>query len=972
MFFHRWRKPAQRSRKESASASNPRASGNRLLFVEPLERRNLLATLVGVTSSGQLATFDSNNPDTIISTVPINGLQPGEVILASDIRPSTGQLYLLGSSHRLYTMDTGGVEASIVGSFLVPISGTGVGMDFNPVTDQLRVVTEFGENIRLNPNTGAVIDFDPLTPGTQADIDLTPGANVVAIAYSNNTAGSGATTLYGIDSVTNSIVRIGGVGGNPSPNIGTVTTIGSMGVDTTNLASFDIGPDGTAYASLVRPDGAGTQLYRVSLTNGRASFVDDIGAGESIVGLAVTEGGQATTGRFQFSQSTYTANESAGQATITITRTGGTTGAAFVTFMTNGGTATPNVDYIPVTQTIAFNNGESRATVTITILNDAIAEGTETVTFRLSNPSSGTTLGTPSNATLTIIDGTQQAQSQFRFQQATLTVDEGAPASIIVSRTGDSTQPASVQFSTANGTATAGIDYISVNQLLQFNPGETTQTITISTLDDAVPEGDETVRLQLSNPSTGATLGNPSSATLTIRDDSQGTGQSVFRFSQANYSADEGTTATIMVSRTGDTQNPASIMVQTVGGTATPGADYISTGEMLQFNIGETIKSLVITILPDSIIEGSETVIMTLTNPSTGDTIGSPGTATLTIRDTDQGGGGQSQFRFTQTLYVADEGTTTFVTINRTGNTSQTASVTFVTGGGTATPGVDYTPVTQTVVFGFGETLKNVPIAIAGDGIPEGDESVGLQLFSPSPGNSLGAPSTATLTIRDGGGGVPLNPVQSYIQQVYHDLLRRDVDPEALGYWTRYLTSGGSRFGFGFTVANSVEYRVVYIRDLFQKYIGRQPDSVVVGGYLQLLALGGNFDHIQARILGASEYSQRKGGGSNLGYLQAIYADVLGRPVNEFDKAFFRPLFAANLTRQQIALTLLQTREADQLRVTELFRGLLRREPDIGGVSSFTDALQRGARDEQVVASIVASDEYFNRATQSNLLNVGF
>lgn len=1085
MLLHRWRKPAQRDRKEPGSgAHSPRSRPG----VEALESRNLLATLVGITGSGQVVDFDSDNPDVVTSSVPLTGILPGEFILASDVRPATGQLYMIGSSHRLYTMSPGGSQASVVGGFLVPITGNGVGMDFNPLTDQIRVVTDLGENLRLNPNSGAVIDFDPFVPGTQADLDLPPGFRVVAIAYSNNTANAGAVTLYGIDSGSNSLVRIGGANGVPSPNIGTVTTIGSMGINTTDLSSFDIADDGTAYATLVLPDGAGTQLFRISLTTGRATSISAVGTGESITAMAVSDSTPSVSGRIQFSQSAYTVNEGTGLASIAISRVGGNLGPATVTFSTVGGTATPGVDYVPVTQTVTFGNGESRATATINILTDGVAEGSETVLLQLSNPVGGTPLGTPSNATLTILDQSQGGQSQFQFQTANFTAVEGSPASIVITRTGTTTQAGSVQLSTANGTATAGVDYVSLSQLVNFTAGQTVATATIATLTDTLTEGAETVRLTLTNPTTGDSLGNPSTATLTIQDGSQGNGQSVFRFSQASYtanegttatitisrtgdtqnpgsvmfqtvggtatpgadyvttvqtvqfnvgetiktvaisvladstsegaetvtmtltnpgtgdtigtpgtatltitdgsqgtgqsifrftqaaySADEGTTATISISRTGDTQNPASVMFQTVGGTATAGADYIATTETVQFNVGETAKTVSITVLPDSTVEGSETVTMTLSGPSNSDTIGTPGTATLTIRDTDQGGGGgQSQFRFTQTAYVADEGTTALVSVSRTGATTQSASVTFTTGGGSAQPGVDYVPVTQIVTFGAGETLKTVSIAIAPDATAEVDESVGLQLSSPSAGSSLVTPSTSTLTIRDAGGVTPLNPTQAYIQQVYHDLLRRDVDPEGLAYWTHYLTSGGTRFGFGLTIANSVEYRVIYIRDLFQRLIGRQPDSVVVGGYLQLLAIGGTFDQIEARILGASEYAARKGGGSNLGYLQAIYADVLGRGVSEFDKVVWRPLFAANLTHQQIALTLMSTREADQVRVSQLFRDLLHREPDIAGVTAFTDAMQRGARDEAVIASIVASDEYYNRATQNNLLNAGF
>src|SRR5262249_26691779 len=92
-------------------------------------------------------------------------------------------------------------------------------------------------------------------------------------------------------------------------------------------------------------------------------------------------------------------------------------------------------------------------------------------------------------------------------------------ATITVTRTGGSNVPVSVNYATSNGTATAGSDYTATSGTLNFGVGETSKTFTIPILDDTAVENPETVTLTLSNPTGGATLGSPATATLTINSD---------------------------------------------------------------------------------------------------------------------------------------------------------------------------------------------------------------------------------------------------------------------------------------------------------------------------------------------------------------------------------------------------------------------------------------------------------------------
>jgi Calx-beta domain/Subtilase family len=218
---------------------------------------------------------------------------------------------------------------------------------------------------------------------------------------------------------------------------------------------------------------------------------------------------------FAFSSASYSVNEADGSATVTINRTGLTTGSDSVNFATANGTATAGSDYTAVDQTVSFAAGETTKTVVVPITDDSLIEGNETVQLSLSTPSTGATLGSPSSATLTIVDNDRA----FAFSSAGYSVGEGdGTATVTINRTGLTTGSDSVHFAMVNGTAKAGSDFRNVSQTVSFAPGETSKTISVPITNDKVHEANETVSLTLSGPSLGAVLGSPSTATLTIVD----------------------------------------------------------------------------------------------------------------------------------------------------------------------------------------------------------------------------------------------------------------------------------------------------------------------------------------------------------------------------------------------------------------------------------------------------------------------
>lgn len=243
------------------------------------------AELVYTSTGNSIARFDTSTPTTVAS-VGITGLQPGESIIGIDRRPANGLIYGIGSTNRLYTLDPISGAATHVGAAGgFGLNGNNFGIDFNPIPDRLRLVSDNEQNIRINPNDGTLA-------GT--DASLNPAGSIVAAAYTNNFAGATQTTLYGIDYASGNLVLIGSPNGTPnSPNSGIVTVVGSLGLGMNLLPQigFDIsGTSGIAYAviSLVVAQGRSlldgvtitqTQLYTINLNSGTATLVGTVGNG---------------------------------------------------------------------------------------------------------------------------------------------------------------------------------------------------------------------------------------------------------------------------------------------------------------------------------------------------------------------------------------------------------------------------------------------------------------------------------------------------------------------------------------------------------------------------------------------------------------------------------------------------------------------------------------------------------------------
>ncbi len=227
--------------------------------------------IFGLTNLQQLVTFDSQSR-TVMSTTSLSGFSiGGEFMIGIDVRPATGELFGLSNQNNLYRINAASGVASQVGGTLTPGPGGAYRMlDFNPTVDRIRIMGSDGTNLRVNPDTGAVLVDGSLAFAT-GDANEGDAPQIVNAAYTNSVAGATTTTLYTIDAFNDILAT------QVPPNNGTQNTIGPIGSDiasSSGFTGFDIsGSSGAAYLvgnSLLGGGLAVNTLYSVNLTTGQA------------------------------------------------------------------------------------------------------------------------------------------------------------------------------------------------------------------------------------------------------------------------------------------------------------------------------------------------------------------------------------------------------------------------------------------------------------------------------------------------------------------------------------------------------------------------------------------------------------------------------------------------------------------------------------------------------------------------------
>ena len=624
-----------------------------------------------------------------------------------------------------------GISVSLATGSRIFIGGAGADQNIimNNGAGGVRVsgsgLAEIAEN-SIHNNTGLGIDLgaagvvdanDPLDADTSSGNNLQNHPDILSAIRSG-----GTTTILGslssAASATYTIRFFASPSADPTGFGEGETYLGSVSITTNALGngSFNLTTTGALVGSFVT----------ATATTGGGDTSEFSNA------LAVTSPGEVL-----FAPAAYPAGES-GTVTLTVQRVNGSAGAVSVNWATSNGTA-GGTDFTAASGVLNFANGETSKTIAVTILPDTIDEAAETFNVTLSGPGGGVTLGSPAVATVTITDDDPPPAldiSDASMPEGDLGI---VPLSFNVTLSAASEQTVSVDFSSSNGTATAGSDFNALGGTITFSPGQQFKTVAIPIIGDTAIELDETFTVTLANP-LNATIAT-GTATGTITNDDGAPAITI-----NDVAVIEGNTGTTTALFTATLSGPATATVtvnwSTSDGTATAGTDYESGSGSLSFAPGETSKTIAVTIDGDVLVENNETFLVNLAGP-----------ANATLGDA-QGGGTIADDDGTPAISVNDpavvEGVAAIFTVMLAPASTLPVSVTWTTSDGSALTGSDYTGGTATLNFAPGETSKTVSIPTVNDGVAETSEQFTMTLSAPS-GAMIGD-ATATATIIDDDG----------------------------------------------------------------------------------------------------------------------------------------------------------------------------------------------------------------------------
>ena len=421
--------------------------------------------------------------------------------------------------------------------------------------------------------------------------------------------------------------------------------------------------------------------------------------------------------------------------TFTIARSGSTAAALTVRYAV-GGTATNGADYQAIPATVTIPAGQSSAAMLVTPIADAASEGPETVVLTLV-ADAAYTIGTPAAATVTIAD---EVPVVVTIVATRPTTDESGEVLGIftVTRTGSSAAALLVSF-TVGGTATGGLDYLDIGTSVTLPAGQASVQIGVRAFGDSLVEGAETVVVSLVD---GAAydLGSPASATVTIADGPVPVVTVVATDAQAAEAGPDPGAFTI--SRSGGSGSPLQVTF-TIGGTAASGVDYVAIPATAVIPAGQSSVNVTVTPIVDSLVEGGETVVLTLLDGANYD-LGQATSATVTIVDA-----ALPEVTVVATdAQAAEPGTNTGTfTISRTGPTASALEVNLAVGG-SATAGADYQAIPATVTIPAGQSSTTVLVTPINDATTEGAETVVLTI-SAGASYTVGLPANATVSIAD-------------------------------------------------------------------------------------------------------------------------------------------------------------------------------------------------------------------------------
>ncbi len=205
-----------------------------------------------------------------------------------------------------------------------------------------------------------------------------------------------------------------------------------------------------------------------------------------------------------------------------------------------------------------------------------------------------------------------------------------------------------------------------------------------------------------------------------------------------------------------------------------------------------------------------------------------------------------------------------------------------------------------------------------------------------------------------------------FVNGLYHDILHRTPAPTEVTAWVNTLNAVASPGEIAFAFATSVEYESNLIRSDYELFLKRQPSSMEINGWLAQLQAGLPQDKLQAAFLASDEFFSRHGG-SIAPWLGGVYHDVLGRAPDPAGLAVWSQTAQSGVPRTAVALSIVDSPEADARLVSAVYRDLLKRNPDPVGLVTWVSAVERGLLPSELLTMIASSDEYIQLTAQGVL-----
>lgn len=393
-------------------------------------------------------------------------------------------------------------------------------------------------------------------------------------------------------------------------------------------------------------------------------------------------------------------------ATFNVLFSPATSQTVTVNYATANNTASAGTDYVAASGTLTFTPGQQSRPVSITINGDTALESNETFNINLSSPVNATISDSQGTGTITNDDG------QPSISINNVSINEGntgtTAAGFTVSLSNASSQTITVNFTTTNGSAVAGSDYVTTSGTLTFTPGQLTRPVNVTINGDTTFEANETFSVSLST-ATNATIADSQGVGTINNDDGQPA------ISINNVTVTEGNagtvTATFTVSLSQSVGVATTVNFQTANGSATAGADYAPASGTVTFAAGQSTRTINVTVNSETMFEPNETFNVNLSGATNATIADAQGVGTITNDD------------LPPTISIADvfisegdSGTTSAgFTVSLSNASSQTISVNFATANNTAIAGTHYVNTSGNLTFTPAMTTQTVNVQVNGD-----------------------------------------------------------------------------------------------------------------------------------------------------------------------------------------------------------------------------------------------------------------